>query len=67
MILAFAEELGHDHQELMIGASVRRRGNRTDLIDTAAAQITNEADVDSDDEGEGLVEDGSLCSLEVVF
>lgn len=50
MILAFIEELGHEHKELLVGASPSRRGNRNDLIDTAAAQITNEADVDSDDD-----------------
>ncbi|OJJ44490.1 hypothetical protein ASPZODRAFT_168752 [Penicilliopsis zonata CBS 506.65] len=51
MLKAFCEELGHDCDGLMIGAS-RRRGRRSALLDAATAQIAEKANKMDQNEGE---------------
>ncbi|KAJ9318384.1 hypothetical protein DTO271D3_1046 [Paecilomyces variotii] len=51
MLLAFVEELGHEHSDLLIAAS-RRRGRPNILLDAAAAHIADKSESESESESE---------------
>ncbi|OJJ45725.1 hypothetical protein ASPZODRAFT_152732 [Penicilliopsis zonata CBS 506.65] len=57
MLRALVEELGHEYESLMDGATLLARGDSGLLIDTAAAQITSEAEEENETESEDFDEE----------
>jgi hypothetical protein len=52
MLRALAEELGHGHEDLLLGSSFGNQGDRTLLLESAAKQVAGEKICLGDDDGE---------------
>jgi hypothetical protein len=50
MLRAFVEELGHEHEDLLTGASCDISGDPNLLLNTAANQATEKKDKDKDED-----------------